>query len=393
MTFAPTETLTAATNFVRQWYREKMPSALVFHSFLHVQELLKVLDKLIEKEGIESEAALQLRLAAWFQFTGLANQSKDYQEESVKVFNQFLKTHNYNPDSFEQSAALITSSIQKKAITLLEHILHDATHYYFGKKNFFTYAKLIRLEQEHIKGESFTEKAWSEEIMKLIINTNYYTKWARKKFSKQKLKNLAKQKELAVKAGERTLKRKTGKNIGRAVDTLYRTNFRNHINLSQIADGKANMMISINTIVLSIVITVSSAGIGFIEDFLNNHLIYLLPIIIILLSSVVALIFAVFSARPTITSSGFQEGDMDNSSINLLYFGNFINVEKNVFVDYLSELKKDQNKLYDNLAADLYNLGLVLDKKYRLLTYSYNIFVGGVVTSVLVLLLILLFSS
>jgi predicted MPP superfamily phosphohydrolase len=391
MTFQPTEILSEATNFVRQWYQKKMPATLAFHSFLHVQEVLKVVDKLIQKEGIEPEEAVQLQLAGQFQYTGLANDTKHYQEESVKVFTQFLAKQGHTAEAFQLGIDLILSTKQNKTTSHLEQILYDANHYYLGKKNFFTHAKLIRLEWEHINGKNYTEKAWSKELMNLIINTNYYTKWARKKYSKQKLKNLAKQKELAVKAGERTLKSKTGKNIGRAVDTLYRTNFRNHINLSQIADGKANMMISINTIVLSIVITVSSAGIGFIEDFLNNHLIYLLPILIILLSSVIALIFAVFSARPTITNSQ-PEIDLKKKDVNLLYFGSFIHIEKEAFVDYLSELKKDQNRLYDDLASDLYNLGLVLDKKYRLLTYSYNIFVGGVVASVLVLILILLFS-
>ena len=54
----------------------------------------------------------------------------------------------------------------------------------------------------------------------------------------------------------------------------------------------------------------------------------------------------------------------------------------------MSNLKIDQEELYNDLSRDLYNLGLVLRKKYRLLTISYNVFVGGLVLSVLVFLII-----
>jgi Family of unknown function (DUF5706) len=52
---------------------------------------------------------------------------------------------------------------------------------------------------------------------------------------------------------------------------------------------------------------------------------------------------------------------------------------------------KDSDLLYGNMARDLYNLGKVLDRKYRLLSISYNIFMVGFVSTV-VLFLVVLFS-
>ena len=75
---------------------------------------------------------------------------------------------------------------------------------------------------------------------------------------------------------------------------------------------------------------------------------------------------------------------------NMLYFGNFLQIDKELFIGYLNDLKADQNRLYEDLGRDLYNLGLVLRKKYYLLSISYNIFVGGLVLSVLSFIIIYL---
>ena len=64
-----------------------------------------------------------------------------------------------------------------------------------------------------------------------------------------------------------------------------------------------------------------------------------------------------------------------------MYFGNFLKIPKDEFVGYLRDLKEDQAILYDDLSRDLYNLGEVLQKKYRLLTYAYRVFVGGLALS------------
>ncbi|RMF21352.1 MAG: phosphohydrolase, partial [Bacteroidetes bacterium] len=45
--------------------------------------------------------------------------------------------------------------------------------------------------------------------------------------------------------------------------------------------------------------------------------------------------------------------------------------------------------LYGNMARDLYHLGKVLDKKYRYLTISYNLFMVGFIATVLSFLVLL----
>lgn len=380
--------LTKAASYVRHWYQREVPNAFVFHNFHHTQDIVNAVQQLAEGEKLPAGQVEVISLAAWFQYTGLAIEEEDFRTHSAHIAEVFLREEACDQKLREQVTTLICNGDQPTSFS--EQILYDATHLYLAKKDFFTRTKLLRVEREELSGRPFTEEAWAEYVLRLLLHHNYYTPRVQKKYGRQKLDHLASQKKKGLKAREKTLKKKTGKYIGRGVDTLYRTGFRNHINLSQIADGKANMMISINTIVLSILIAVSGAGLSFVDNFLLKDFSYILPVIILIVSSLIALIFAVFSAKPTITASKLKKVSSLPPDVSMLYFGNFLQMEKEDFVEYLDRLKTDQNRLYDDLARDLYNLGLVLQKKYRLLSFSYNIFVGGLVVSVVAFLIVYL---
>jgi len=49
----------------------------------------------------------------------------------------------------------------------------------------------------------------------------------------------------------------------------------------------------------------------------------------------------------------------------------------------VEELVKDKNYVYSSLTKDLYYLGVVLNKKYKILRITYNIFMVGMIISVI----------
>lgn len=386
------EILDHSRSFLREWYQEQMPAAYVYHNYHLAEETVEAVQKVADKSKLSiSDAEFeQLSLAAWFHFTGMAEKTENYHQASARIAEEFLKEQGYSQNKIDQVKQLIQSTAgDHLPEDRLEKVYHDGIYLIVGRKSFFKKTDLLRLEEEHLRGEPYTEVEWSERIIDLLTQTSFYTDYARNKYGKRRLEHLSKQKQNSVKAQRTTLKKLTGKDMGRGIDTLYRTGFRNHINLSRIADGKANMMISINTIVLSILLAISGAGLSFIENFFYDSPGFALPVIILILSSLTALVFAVFSAKPSVTEHKIdQDFDPDSPENNMLYFGNFLQLEKEDFVTYMDNLKVDQEKLYSDLSRDLYNLGLVLRKKYRLLTISYNVFVGGLVLSVLVFLVI-----
>ncbi|TVQ05410.1 MAG: adenylate/guanylate cyclase domain-containing protein [Balneolaceae bacterium] len=171
--------------------------------------------------------------------------------------------------------------------------------------------------------------------------------------------------------------------LNRGVSDMFRTSYRNHINLSAIADTKSNIMISINGIIISIIIASISTRI------LSNSLL-IIPTAILLITCMMSLVYSVLAARPRVSNEKVTLDDVRSNRSNILFFGNFYTMERDDFVTGIEELMTDSERLYDTMARDLHGLGTVLSKKFKLLRVAYNIFMVGLVASVCSFLLVYL---
>ncbi len=368
----------------------ELPSGYLFHNLDRTLERVKLAFDFAEAMDLSADDTKVLALAAWFQDLGYVERHEDHQKSSIRLLEAFFEKEKGDPRVLEEVKTVILGANEPDPEGLLARALHDVNASWLGEKRFFGLNNLLRLERENLEGLQISLVDWQTAMAERLVKTNYYTSFGRSHFLDRKIKNIARQRDRLAKAGQKEIRQKTGKDFGRGVDTVYRVTFRNHINLSRIADGKANMIISINTIVLSVLIALASAT-SIRENIVANwH--FIIPVAVLMFSSLTALVFAVLSALPKVSSSRFSEEDLDTHQVSMLYFGNFLQLEKDKFVRYLRELKKDQEILYDDLARDLYMLGKVLEEKYRLLTYSYRIFMGGLVLSMLALVLIVVFS-
>ncbi|GJM34343.1 MAG: hypothetical protein DHS20C18_33440 [Saprospiraceae bacterium] len=379
--------LKEASLFVQQYLVNHLPIDRLYHNFDHAEEVVEICKSLAKDAGLSTEESEILQLAAWFHDCGYAEKPASISEGSVRVARKFLKGKNYPEDKIERITQLIQSIHDNKPPSgNLESILHDANQSFTGRKRFFRRGKLMRLEREAVEDKKYTLHEWNEYLLELLINQRFYTPWAQEEFSTRLNKNIAEQRENISKAFKKTTRKKTGKEFGRAIDTLYRVTLRNHTNLSTIADGKANMIISINTLVLSILITAGAAGFSFDWMSIESNLFFAAPILMLMVTSLTTIIFAVLSAVPKVSGEDYDKKDVKEGKVSMLFFSNFLKLEKPDFVQHLRELKTDQELLYDELSRDLYNLGAVLKKKYRLLTIAYFVFVGGLVLSFLLFL-------
>jgi hypothetical protein len=161
------------------------------------------------------------------------------------------------------------------------------------------------------------------------------------------------------------------------VSSFFRvlSNNLNHQNM--LADNKANIMIYINMVVLSLVIGSSARN----TEYWQNLFV---PIIMFVLTSLLAVVFAVLATRPNFVKGIVTQDDLDNKKSNLFFFGNFTSLTAQDFEDTMLTILKDDDYLYRSLLGDFYGQGIVLKRKYRLLKYSYNIFLIGLVLSTIV---------
>ncbi len=381
--------LKKADSYVQKEVLEKLPKAYLFHNYEHTAEVVGAAKKLAELAGLEEEDTFLLLLAAIFHDLGYVEGYEEHELKSAEMAAAFLQKHGLEQEKVELVKKLILSTqADASPESELEKILHDACWSFLGRKRFFRRSQLLEMEYEQTREEKISKKKWNRKMLDLQLNTAFLTPYALEEYGSRKNKNTVKQQKELADSRKKSIRKKTGKNFGRGIDTLYRVTLRNHINLSSIADGKANMIISINTLVLSILITAGTAGLSIESLSLAQNLDLVIPIFLLMLSSLAAIIFAVLSAIPKVTGAPleFEDGSVDPRKFNLLFFGNFLRLDKEDYVSHLRELKKDQELLYDDLARDLYNLGVVLQKKYRLLTIAYRVFIGGLVTSVLAFL-------
>ena len=96
------------------------------------------------------------------------------------------------------------------------------------------------------------------------------------------------------------------------------------------------------------------------------------------------MVMSILATKPNVTSGEFTDEDVANKNVNLLFFGNFHKMELSKYSWAMKELVKDRDYIYDSLTKDLYYLGVVLERKYRLLRWTYTVFMIGMILSVLV---------
>ena len=384
----------AVATFIYKLFKNKLPEDLIYHNYLHTQEVVENCEKIMKGYDLEGEEAESLLIAAWFHDAGFVETYEKHEEASARIAREFLKERGFLPARIDKIKNLILSTKSgHEPANLPEEILHDADILHIGKKSFFSKGELIRIEWERYLDQSYTDLEWYDKQEEFLITHNFYTAYATKNYGERLERNIRKLRKTAQSQLLKTKKIDVKEQkLGRGIETMYRATYRNHINLSSIADAKANMMISINAIIMSVIITIVGSGFTFSGLEFYQYIRFTVPMTILLISSLISVVFAVLSARPNVTKKNVSEQKIREKKSSILFFGNFVKIPLPRFIENLAMFRTDQELLYDNMSIDMYFLGLVLTKKYRLLRYSYNTFMFGLILCVIAFLIIFFYS-
>jgi hypothetical protein len=173
----------------------------------------------------------------------------------------------------------------------------------------------------------------------------------------------------------------------RGKETLFRVAYQHQSKLIQIADYKANIIISISTTIISAIIAIT--GYGAISDKIGEFgLKLVIPGVMIILTCLVSLIFAIQAARPKLLQIKRRDDPQHKSS--LLFFGVIASHNQPSYLEKMKSLINSGEQMYEHMTIDLHNQGLILQRKYTLLVYSYQVLMFGFIISVLLFLGMLL---
>lgn len=190
-----------------------------------------------------------------------------------------------------------------------------------------------------------------------------------------------------VAAGEKKKKDKKDKKDkqerNRGIETMYRVTYQNHISLSQLADTKANMLMSINGLIISVIIAIVTQT-GPVSWSLA-------PVLVLIVGCMVSLAFALVAARPRLNRSAVTIDQVRNDTANVLFFGQFTSMPMTEFQESLAVLMKDRRLLYAHLGRQLYLMGQSLNGKYRYLQLAYGAFLAS--TTLATALFVLVYAT
>lgn len=375
-------------DFVSNLLKDKLSNLYSYHNFNHTLTVVNAVKELCKKEDVDGKDKEMLLVAAWFHDTGYTVGYEKHEEESVKIVTKFLKEKEQSDEFIAKVSSLILATVKEYVPkTHLEKIIKDADFAHLMGTQYETTCELLRLELKNAYNVSFSNAEWAKENLNFLLNKHrFYTDYALKKWQPLKEKNLIQvqkkidkqEKKAADKVEDENKKKDKIEKPDRGVDTLFRVTLGNHTRLSGIADSKANILLSVNAIIISIAL---SSIIPKLDSPKNAHLV--IPTFIMLMSSVTTIIFAILSTRPKVTTGVFTREDIEAKKINLLFFGNFYKMPLEEYDWAMNEMMKDRDYLYSTMIKDLYYLGLVLQRKYNLLRIAYNLFMIGIIITVI----------
>ncbi|HVK96703.1 MAG TPA: Pycsar system effector family protein [Flavisolibacter sp.] len=388
--------LTAARTYVTDIFKNRVRPAFVFHNLEHTEEVVEACSHIADYHQISEEDRLVLLLAAWFHDTGYSSgQAEGHEEASIEIAIEFLESRHLGENLIQRVASCIKATrMPQSPITEIEKILCDADLFHLSTDDFKPRNQLLKQERESLIGQKIDKKVWRKNNIQFLESHQYFTDYGKNVMEPRKQENLAtllkkKNKDKKVEKEDpeeafpyttpevtKSDQKEVDKNTSRGIQTMFRTTANNHIELSSLADGKANIMISVNAIIISVVLTVLLVRLPFYPQ-------YMIPTIILVAGCLGAMIFAILATRPSVNIGRFTEEDIRSKKANLLFFGNFFNMRLDQYEWGMNEMLKDNDYLYKSMIKDIYFLGVVLAKKYKFLRIAYTIFMWGLIAAVI----------
>ena len=394
-------------DYVNKIFQEKYDKRSTYHSFEHTREVAEAAEKIGKASDLNDEELEAVIIAAWFHDTGYLFQHDDHESHSVKVADEFLRSGNYPGEKVKRvTDCILATKMNHVPANLMEEVIHDADYINLANPDNFKQSELLKRESVNYGGEEPNEEEWLTAELKFLVNHRYYTAYARKKLEDKKSENIKKIKKKLKKYREneavilnkplptdkeknkneaakdkiqleekKVIEKKEALSV-KGFEAIYKLSSTNHMRLNAIADRKANIMLTLNGIIISITLSIVAS-----DSDSNPRLI--IPTSILIIVCLITIIFATLSTRPKITSGVIEKKDIENKKANLLFFGNFSRMNFEDFDWGIRQMIRDQEYLHNTMIQDFYSLGKVLDMKFRYLRICYNVFMYGIVLAVI----------
>ncbi|MBK8042013.1 MAG: HD domain-containing protein [Haliscomenobacter sp.] len=382
----PSTIRSKAEHFVIALLKDNLGPDYLFHDVAHTLSVRDAALKIGQKEGLSETEMEVLELAALFHDTGFVDKYLDHETASQRIAREFLESLAYPADRLNQVLQAIGSTrLAQSPSNLLEQTLRDADMSHLGSPHYAEYLKALRREWAVFLQQQYADPEWLRLNLEFLKGQVFYTPGAWAIFGAQRDENLKHLKKKAKQLQKNAEEKKEPVLIqeNRSAQMMFKAALRNHIDLSSLADNKANMMLSVNALIITIVVPLTA-------DRVQNTPNLVFPLGVLLLSCLTSMVFATLATRP-IRMSGYTSMEtIRQKKSNLFFFGNFFRMNFEEYKSGVELVLGDHDFLEDTIQRDLFFLGKSLGVKYQYLRVCYTIFMWGILATVILFGLIFL---
>ena len=397
--FMESELINEARTFAENVFRDRTFENRPFHNLAHTRDVVSAVEEIgshIELTDDEMESAL---IAAWLHDTGYLEGEGNHEAKASEKARELMAMWGASKKKITEVAdAILATKIPQQPKSLVSQVVCDADLYHLSTEACVDKSLKLRKEWETQGKSSMTDMEWLKKNLEFLEAHRYHTPYGQTILQAGKKRNIKHfRKQITPKISEKDyhkledtlvkLRSKLEKERllkpDRGIETMFRTTSGNHIMLSQMADNKANILITINSIILSVVVSVLVRK-------LEEDPRLVVPTILLVSVCLTTIVFAILATRPNVSAGMFTREDIKNKRTNLLFFGNFHGMSVEDYEWSMKQMMKDADYLYGSLIKDIYYLGKVLGKKYKFLRIAYNIFMFGFVIAILSFVLVMM---
>jgi predicted metal-dependent HD superfamily phosphohydrolase len=383
--------------YVLDYFHTHHDAALLYHDLKHTKEVVAAATRIANHYQLSDEDFFVVITSAWFHDIGYFTDKDNHEATGSKLAADFLRPLKVSDAAIEKiDGCIMATKMPQNPAGLLQQIICDADLFHLGTDDFIDKSKQLQKEFEAVKHVDIDKKQWRQKNIEMLESHKYFTDYARLMNGDKQEKNLRKLKERQDEAEtvnkketvkseqkevtkeekvEKEEKKKKTEKPEKGIETMFRITSGNNQRLSDMADNKAHILITVNSIILSAIISLVLRKLGE-----NSFL--AIPSFILLTVSLLSMIFSILATRPAIPAGTFTTKDIDDKKVNLLFFGNFYKMGLPEYTAGMLKVMDDKAFLYGTLITDVYSQGVVLGRKYRLLRIAYNIFMFGLIISV-----------
>ncbi|MBK8380829.1 MAG: HD domain-containing protein [Ignavibacteria bacterium] len=397
-----------ASDFVFELFKNKLPSHYIYHNYRHTEEVAEAARKIAGKMNLSEEDTEIVTLAAWFHDTGFIERSQNHEDASIEIAKKFLSEHNYSNEKTEKIIGCINATrYPQSPKNILEEIIADADLFHIGTKDYNGRSDLLRIEWEKAANKNYTDLEWLKINTDFLAGHKFYTRYAKKTLDESKAETLVKlQKQFRKKSDKEknsekkrqelisekiALKEELKENSGSKIssDTNAENTKRSELFLSNavsysiqtngLADRKAINMLSINSVLFIIS--------GFLSLFITKYdtdNMLLIPMLILLMTSVVCLLFSVMTAFPLSRKLNDPDNRTGNKSLNIS--GSEMN-SLSGHIEFEKKLKESFNNDSEfatkNYAEEYYYNSKDIIRKNKYIRFCYTVFLYGLIASLI----------